>query len=434
MRGNGNNNNFAGVVMSHRVGAKTTNDYDNNNNNNRKVVLAQSQKGNDKIFARSTNDNNNEKTLFNRTTITTTTTNNNNNNNKRKQRRILNVLSSAYQSYDNNNNNNNTFGGSKSTSREEERELTQKELWWRCAKVPMYAVAIIPVIVAASAASYLNLVDVNQGMKVMWRLLLGACSIIAWLNISNDAWDYQTGVDAGNKKPESIVNLLNGDVKAALITSAFFLVAGCVTLLPLFANAPIVAPAALLLAIFCGVLYQAPPFRLSYKGLGEPLCFTAFGPLAIPAFFAVFAGANVPTLVNIHPLLWVCSFTVGVTTSMILFSSHLHQREGDEDSGKLSPTVRHGVEFCVTSIQHVVSAYYALIATFVSCGWLPSIAGALVMMTYPLAKQMQSFALENVNDERKLFKTKYLTVRWHIAHGISLSLGLWLSRRLAVPF
>ncbi|RWW20843.1 hypothetical protein GW17_00015029 [Ensete ventricosum] len=30
---------------------------------------------------------------------------------------------------------------------------------------------------------------------------------------------------------------------------------------------------------------QCPPFRLSYQGLGEPLCFAAFGPFATTAFY-----------------------------------------------------------------------------------------------------------------------------------------------------
>ena len=347
--------------------------------------------------------------------------------------------SSSSSSNTNNNahNNNNSNNNSNNNNNSKERELSSSSLWWRCAKLPMYSVAIIPVLVAASSASYLNLIDPKIGasaMNLTLRLLLGACSVIAWLNISNDAWDYQTGVDSGNRKPESIVNLLNGDVKAAHVTSAFFLIAGVVTLLPLFANAPAVAPMALLLAIGCGYAYQAPPLRLSYKGLGEPLCFTAFGPLATSAFFAVFAGANLPSFLNVPPLLWVNAWMVGVTTSMILFASHLHQREGDEVSGKLSPCVRFGVDFCVSSIQHVVSAYYALIATFVSCGWLPSVAGAMIFITYPLARAMQNYALDNVENEKMLFKTKYFAVRWHVAHGVALAFGLWLSRRLAVPF
>lgn len=38
-------------------------------------------------------------------------------------------------------------------------------------------------------------------------------------------------------------------------------------------------------AVAMGYLYQGPPFRLSYLGLGEPLCFAAFGPLATCAFY-----------------------------------------------------------------------------------------------------------------------------------------------------
>lgn len=33
------------------------------------------------------------------------------------------------------------------------------------------------------------------------------------------------------------------------------------------------------------LLVQCPPFRLSYHGLGEPLCFAAFGPFATTAFY-----------------------------------------------------------------------------------------------------------------------------------------------------
>ena len=51
------------------------------------------------------------------------------------------------------------------------------------------------------------------------------------------------------------------------------------------ANTAYTVLAMLGLAVFGGYAYQGPPFRLSYKGLGEPICFAAFGPLATGAFY-----------------------------------------------------------------------------------------------------------------------------------------------------
>jgi 1,4-dihydroxy-2-naphthoate octaprenyltransferase len=45
------------------------------------------------------------------------------------------------------------------------------------------------------------------------------------------------------------------------------------------------APRMLGAAVAMGYVYQGPPFRWSYLGLGEPLCFLAFGPLATCAFY-----------------------------------------------------------------------------------------------------------------------------------------------------
>jgi len=58
----------------------------------------------------------------------------------------------------------------------------------------------------------------------------------------------------------------------------------------------------------------------------------------------------------------------------------------------------------------------------------------MIFITYPLARAMQNYALDNMENEKMLFKTKYFAVRWHVAHGVALAFGLWLSRRLAVPF
>lgn len=99
---------------------------------------------------------------------------------------------------------------------------------------------------------------------------------------------------------------------------------------------------------------QCPPFRLSYQGLGEPLCFAAFGPFATTAFYLLQGStrwyglihrANVIALdfislclifdpycfdseMNNLPLtgpILSASLLVGLTTALILFCSHFHQ-------------------------------------------------------------------------------------------------------------
>ena len=91
-------------------------------------------------------------------------------------------------------------------------------------------------------------------------------------------------------------------------------------------------------AIACGYIYQGPPFRLGYLGLGEPLCFVAFGPLATTAFYLAHARA----LAAVPAAVWGAGAIVGATTSSILFCSHFHQIEGDRAAGKMSPLVRMG--------------------------------------------------------------------------------------------
>lgn len=106
-------------------------------------------------------------------------------------------------------------------------------------------------------------------------------------------------------------------------------------------------------------------YRFSYKGLGEPLCFWSFGPLATTAFYLAcsasaassttsIAAATAPAtgaagggglstlLAGVSDLVLLLSTVVGITTTVILFCSHWHQIQGDIAAGKMSPLVRLG--------------------------------------------------------------------------------------------
>ena len=327
-----------------------------------------------------------------------------------------------------------------------EPEPTTSELWWRAAKLPMYSVALAPLAAAAAMCHHwYGCVNAPQ----LGCLAAGACLVIAWLNLSNDAWDAATGVDANRAggKPESVVRLLGGDAAAATKTHAAAvacLLAGAASLCKAVAvtftagaDPAVIATSGAMLAVATalGHAYQGPPFRLSYKGLGEPLCFAAFGPLATGAFYLALASgvpggsvwSGLPAAPSLaQPGVMGVAALVGLTTTAILFASHLHQEEGDRAAGKISPVVRLGVRNAVEALRYGLAGHHVLALGMALGGMLPVMGCVGVWLAAPLAAMTASFAKERVETPAALFKTKYLAVRWHVAHAALLAVGCWL--------
>ena len=370
-----------------------------------------------------------------------------------------------------------TSGASPTDDARERRRTGEVGLWWRALKLPMYSVAAAPLTVAAAMTHHwFGCVNGSQ----FWRFLAGACLVIAWLNLSNDAWDSSTGVDGNEKggKPESVVRLLGGDVAAVrkthfaaaacLVAGFFFLVkaaafcfVGASGTAPstasgvaihsarvagtTSASAVRVAFGMLATSVSLGHAYQGPPFRFSYKGLGEPICFAAFGPLAVGAFYILLSagvtggsawalpgqvGSDSLPLTALqllsHPGVLGAACLVGLTTTSILFSSHLHQEDGDRAAGKLSPVVRLGVLKAVDWLRKGLIGHHVVALTLTLAGALPIMGCVGVLTASPLAVAIGVFAESKKTSPENLFTTKYLAVRWHIAHAVLLSAGCWL--------
>ncbi|CAD7696435.1 unnamed protein product [Ostreobium quekettii] len=287
----------------------------------------------------------------------------------------------------------------------------------------MYWVAAIPVLLGAALAFC------EAGAVSIQRtggFLVAAVLIIAWLNLSNDFFDSETGVD--ENKNESVVNL-TGKPNMVFLTSLAFLGVGVGLLGWLLAGSGAHQSAVLLAAaIACGYVYQGPPFRLGYIGLGEPLCFLAFGPLAVQAFslalrpqvfqHAVFSAAS-----------WWTSILVGLTTTMVLFCSHFHQLEGDRAVGKMSPIVRLG---STGKAHHVlrwsVFSVFVMAATGVFLGHLPWTVVAVLPFCTPQARALLAFAAKHYSNPERIRPLKLYALNLHSALGLALAVALAASR------
>ncbi len=292
-------------------------------------------------------------------------------------------------------------------------EQPKFKLWLAAVKPPMYTVAIIPITVG-SAVAYSQTQSIDL---IILRTFLGAAiAIIAWMNISNDVFDSDTGIDLN--KAESIVNL-TGNRNLIFWLGNLFLLIGLVGIGSIaWSQQDFTVVAIVLLCCLLGYTYQGPPFRLGYKGLGEIICTICFGPLALSA--AYYSQTQSWSIANL-----VASIIIGISTSLILFCSHFHQVKDDLAAGKLSPIVRMGTRTGAIVLQWSTASIY-IVTVFGVISELFPIATLLIFASLPLAFKLTSFVWE-YHDQPEIVRTcKYLAVRLHFVSGLLLALGFWL--------
>jgi 2-carboxy-1,4-naphthoquinone phytyltransferase len=287
------------------------------------------------------------------------------------------------------------------------------KLWLAAIKPPMYTVAIIPIAVG-SAVAYADSHIIK--LDVLATFILSAISIIAWLNISNDVFDSDTGIDVN--KAESLVNL-TGNRNLMFWLANLFLGLGILGIIAIaWWQQDITVVAIVSLACFLGYTYQGPPFRLGYQGLGEIICTICFGPLALSA--AYYSQVQSWSIANL-----AASLIIGISTSLILFCSHFHQVKDDLAAGKLSPIVRMGTKMGAQVLQWSTVSIYALTVLGVISGLFP-IATLLVFLSIPLALNLTNFVGEYYDRPERIRTCKYLAVRLHFVSGILLVTGFCL--------
>ena len=292
-------------------------------------------------------------------------------------------------------------------------------LWQAAIKWPMYAVAVMPVLLAAAWR-------LGQALPVradqVALFLLAAILLLAWENLANDVFDADTGVDARGK-PHSLVNLTGRRDRIAAVAN------GCLALgLALMALVALrSSPVVLALVLACcglGYLYQGPPFRLGYRGLGEPLCWLAFGPLATAA--ALMAVAPRP-LAATAAIPWTPALVLGagpaLATTLVLFCSHFHQVAEDAAHGKRSPVVRLGTRRAAALVPWFVATSLALQWAPVLLGWWP-LTALLGGLGLPPARALIRLLASGHDQPQRITGSKFLALRFQALSGLGLAAGL----------
>ncbi len=287
------------------------------------------------------------------------------------------------------------------------------KLWMAAMKPPMYSVAIMPIWVGSAIAFTETRVFHTA---VFCTFLAAAILIVAWENLSNDVFDADTGIDIN--KHHSLVNL-TGDKELIFWLGNCFLSLGLLGILAIsWWQKDLTVIGIILLCCGLGYLYQGPPFRLGYRGLGEILCFFAFGPLGVAAGY--YSQTQSWSLISL-----AASVIVGIATSLILFCSHFHQVKDDLAVGKLSSIVRLGTETGSQVLNWLTASIYGLILIFVFCSIFP-LWTLLSWFSLPFALKLCRHVGQYHNQPAKVSNSKFIAIAVQFWCCLLLGLGFVL--------
>lgn len=292
---------------------------------------------------------------------------------------------------------------------------SKRKLWFAAIKPPMYSVAIMPIALgSAIALAETRTLD----LTILLTFLGSAILILAWENLSNDVFDSETGVDVN--KANSLVNL-TGNKPLIFWIGNLALALGLAGIAAIvYWQQDLTVIGLILVCCFLGYIYQGPPFRLSYQGLGEILCFFAFGPLAFAA--AYYSQTKSWSTTN-----FAASIIVGIATSLILFTSHFNQVNDDAAVGKKSPVVRLGSKRSAQLLPWVCGSLYGLTVLFIAAGLFP-IWTLLIFASLPYALKLCRFINAHYQQPEKLTFCRFIAVSLHFWSGVMLCAGFLIAR------
>ncbi len=306
-------------------------------------------------------------------------------------------------------------------------KVKRNKLWQQAIKWPLYSVAVMPILLATG-------LKIGLGHEIRFNQLLGfliaSVLLLIWENLTNDLFDDETGVD--KFKLHSVVNL-TGSRKVIRILAYTTLFLGLLLMLKLSFTSNSSVFFLVIGACVLGYLYQGPPFRLGYQGLGEPLCWIAFGPLATAAALLVLS----PESSQNNSIPWETALKLGsgpaIATTLVLFCASFHQVVEDKEYGKKTLLVRLGTHRAASLIPWFIAFTLGL-------EWIPIMNGSwpitvlLSGISIPPAILLIKLLKRHHNNPEAISDSKFIALKFQTLNGLGLSIGLAIAPFLGISF
>lgn len=246
--------------------------------------------------------------------------------------------------------------------------------------------------------------------------LLGVVLLLVGVNLGNDYFDFRSGADPP-------LGVGTRPLQAGLLAPGWFLASSLGALLAGGAIGIGLAvasrPEVLLLGTagsLLGFFYTAPPLRLGYRGLGEPIVFALLGPGATLGAYVVTANR-----LSLGPAL--AGVPIGLVAAALLHANNLRDLADDARAGKRTLAVRLGSTWAIREFrvllwgaELVVVGLAVLVTPFLALG----------LLTLPEVRDLTRTVEPGLAPGRELMRR---AARLHRHLAVLLAVALALSGR-----
>ena len=286
---------------------------------------------------------------------------------------------------------------------------------------PKFLVASAAPVLVGSALGFATAGTFSSLLFIL--ALLAIMALHAGANMANDYFDHISGNDWVNQNPTPFSGgsryIQQGILspKAILLAALFALAAGSAigTVIVLLTRSVFILILGLI-GLLGGFFYTAPPIRLGYRSVGEPVIALLFG--LLPVYGSYYLQTETLDIIPLLP-----AVIVGILIFLVILINEFPDVAADAAVNKRTLVVRFGIPVSVWIYRIALIASFPVAAVAMLIYRSFVFAGLLYLLTLPLTV----VAIKSVNKEDLLkpgqYRASQLTVLLHILGSLALTTG-----------
>jgi 1,4-dihydroxy-2-naphthoate octaprenyltransferase len=307
----------------------------------------------------------------------------------------------------------------------ESRPERSKLLTLFLASRPKFLNASAAPILVGSALGYAAAGTFSPALFIL--ALLAMMALNAGANMANDYFDHISGNDWLNTNPTPFSGgsrYIQNDIlsaKAIILAALFCLTAGSVLgLIIVLMTRSIFILAVGIIGLFGGFFYTAPPIKLGYRTVGEPVIAILFG--LLPVYGAYYLQTRTLDTIVLLP-----AAIVALLIFLIILINEFPDLNADNAVNKKTLVVSLGVPASIWIYRIALIATFIIAVAAIFTDRIMFFAGIFYLLALPIAVIAIKFANQKDLTTTQRYNANKTTILLHIVGSLALTAGFLLS-------